>query len=170
MSHMSIITSVIAVLGLLFGPATARDVPLPRGAALTGRVSVIDGDTLDLHGRRIRLLGIDAPESSQLCTDPSGRRWRCGATAANRLSDFIAARPVTCRVSNTDRYGRSVARCSVAGQDLGRWAVSNGWALAYRRYAPDYIPDEQAARTGRRGIHAGQFQPPWDYRAAQRRH
>lgn len=141
-----------------------------NNTVLAGQVSVIDGDTLELHGQRIRLLGIDAPESSQPCRNAGGRTWRCGAEAANRLSDFIASRPVTCRVKNTDRYGRSVAVCTVAGQDIGRWAVTNGWALAYRRYSKDYIGAEEQARISRRGIHAGQFMPPWDYRVSKRNH
>lgn len=161
----------LAIAAGLLGLAAAADAGARdrTDAVLAGRVSVIDGDTLDLHGQRIRLLGIDAPESSQPCTNHAGRPWRCGAEAANRVSDFIAARPVTCHVKNTDRYGRSVAVCIVAGQDIGGWAVANGWALAYRRYSKAYIGAEDQARAARRGIHAGQLLPPWDYRASKRR-
>ncbi len=103
-------------------------------ADMTGQASVIDGDTIEIHGQRIRLHGIDAPESGQLCCI-DGKRWRCGEDAANVLADLIDRRPVTCQERDRDRYGRVVAVCRVAGEDLGAWLVGNGLALAYRRYS-----------------------------------
>lgn len=66
--------------------------------ANAGRPSVIDGDTLEIHGTRIRLFGIDAPESSQLCRGDDSLPYRCGAKAANELDSFIAGRPVSCEL------------------------------------------------------------------------
>jgi endonuclease YncB( thermonuclease family) len=48
-------------------------------AGITGRANVIDGDTLEIHGTRIRLYGIDAPESTQLCRNHNSDLYRCGA-------------------------------------------------------------------------------------------
>ena len=64
-----------------------------------------------------------------------------------------------------DRYRRPVARCAVGGVDLGGWLVENGWALAYRRYGADYVTQEETARAARRGLWAGSFVTPWDFRA-----
>jgi endonuclease YncB( thermonuclease family) len=130
---------------------------------LAGTASVIDGDTIEVHGRRIRLFGIDAPESDQMCT-ASGQRYRCGQRAALALADFIGRQPVSCDQRDTDQYGRAVAICSVAGQDLGAWLVSHGYALAYRRYSQRYVPTEEAAAAARHGLWAGEFQPPWEWR------
>ena len=130
----------------------------------TGRVSVIDGDTLELHGQRLRLAAIDAPESRQTC-EHDGRSWPCGRRAAFALADLIGTRPVTCRWRSLDRYRRGVARCTVGTTDLGGWMVENGWALAFRRYGLDYVGEEAAARRARRGLWAGSFVPPWDFRA-----
>ncbi len=149
---------------LVLAPATglARK-GVPQGP-ITGQASIVDGDTLDIHGQRIRLFGVDALESSQLCMNPDGRTWHCGAAAANRVSEFVGRRPVTCQPRDTDRYGRTVAVCKVGGIDVGLWAVQNGWALAFRRYSKDYVAAEDYARRNRLGVHGTRFEAPWDYR------
>ena len=135
---------------------------------LVGVASVIDADTLEIHGVRIRLHGIDAPESRQLCTNPSGQQWRCGQQAALALSDRIGRRTVNCAVRDVDRYGRAIAVCTQDNQDLNRWLVSEGWAVAYRRYSRDYIGAEDQARRAGRNIWAGQFVMSWNWRRGQR--
>jgi endonuclease YncB( thermonuclease family) len=126
---------------------------------LVGRVSVIDGDTLELHGARIRLQAIDAPEARQNC-HVDGRLWPCGRRAAYALADLIGTRTVTCRWRETDRYRRPVALCEAGGADVGAWMVQQGWALAFRRYGETYVPLEDEARALRRGLWAGSFVPP----------
>ena len=98
-------------------------------ADLVGTATVIDGDTLEIHGRRVRLVGIDAPESSQTCLD-RGKAWRCGQQAALALDAKIARRPVSCSEQGTDRYGRALCTCSAGGENLNAWLVGQGWALA----------------------------------------
>ncbi len=94
----------------------------PALADMAGVASVIDGDTIEVHGQRIRFHGIDAPESRQLCRR-DGKPWQCGKDAANALADKIARRPVTCEDLGRDRYKRIIARCTAAGEDIGRWMV-----------------------------------------------
>ena len=134
---------------------------------LTGRASVIDGDTIEIHGQRIRLFGIDAPESRQTC-EADGQTWRCGQQAALGLAEFIGQRTVTCGQRGVDRYGRIVAVCRAGLDDLGAWAVHNGWALAYRRYSTAYAAPEASARFAKRGIWRGAFTAPWDWRRGDR--
>jgi endonuclease YncB( thermonuclease family) len=138
------------------------------GAVMTGRVSVVDGDTLDLHGQRVRLSGVDAPESGQKCADASGKLWKCGAAAANALDRFIAGRPVACHVDDVDRYGRSVSTCRVDGEDIQHWLARNGYALAYRQYSTKYVAAEEAAKASGKGMWAGAFVAPADWRKGQR--
>lgn len=133
---------------------------------VVGRVSVIDGDTLEIQGIRVRLWGIDAVESSQTCLDAAGKTWPCGRRAAFALADFIGQRTVTCQRRDTDRYGRMVAVCSVGGVEINRWLVEQGWALAYVRYGGSvYLNTQQQAQALKRGIWQGRFTPPWEYRS-----
>jgi endonuclease YncB( thermonuclease family) len=111
---------------------------------LAGQASVIDGDTLEIHGSRIRLWGIDAPESSQLCRGEDSLQYRCGSKAANDLDAFIARRPVSCLPVSIDRYGRTVATCSVGGADLGDWLVRNGLALDWPQYSKRKYDDVES--------------------------
>lgn len=150
--------------------ALALAVATPAAAEpLTGVASIIDGDTLEIHGQRVRLHGIDAPESGQHCRY-AGTLQRCGQQAALFLHEqLIAGRSVTCERRDTDRYGRLVGVCTVAGTDLNASMVRNGWALAYVQYSRDYVLEEQAAAQEQRGIWRYEFEAPWDYREAGRR-
>jgi endonuclease YncB( thermonuclease family) len=153
------------IAGLAFlascSPALADD--------LIGQASVIDGDTLELHGNRIRLWGIDAPESTQLCRREDSEQYRCGAQAANDLDAFIASRPVNCNPISLDRYGRTVATCTVGGADLGEWLVRNGLALDRLQYSNGkYGADQRTAEQAGRGIWKGSYVEPWLYRVCIR--
>ncbi len=75
---------------------------------------------------------------------------------------------MTCEALDRDRYKRIIARCTVAGEDMGAWMVSQGWALAYRRYSLDYVDEEADARAARRGIWAGELVKPWEWRRGKR--
>lgn len=96
---------------------------------LTGQNSIIDGDTLKMHGARIRLWGIDAAESSQLCRGDDSLQYRCGAKAASELDRFINGRAVSCVPVALDRYGRTVASCAV-----GVLTLASGWSAAASRW------------------------------------
>jgi endonuclease YncB( thermonuclease family) len=148
-------------LALALSPAKAAE-------DLQGRVSVIDGDTFDLRGQRIRLFGVDAPEAGQTCQDRNGAAYRCGQRAALALSDRLGAAPVTCRQVDRDIYGRIVARCEQNGADIGAWLVANGHAVAYRAFSLDYVPQETAAKAAGLGIWDGTFATPDDFRNGQR--
>jgi endonuclease YncB( thermonuclease family) len=140
-----------------------------RADDLIGQASVIDGDTLEIHGTRIRLWGIDAPESTQLCRGEDSLQYRCGARAANDLDAFIARRPVNCTPMNLDQYGRIVATCSADGADLGEWLVHNGLALDWPRYSKGrYGAAQRDAERAGRGIWSGSYVEPWLYRACIR--
>ena len=141
------------------GPATIAAPPT------ASQIRVIDADTVDVDGERYRLFGIDAPEARQTCR-AWGRAWNCGTAATEAL--MSRAEGMSCSGSGTDRYGRTIGVCSSGGEDLNAWLVANGWALAYRQYAEDYVGDEELARTNKRGMHRGEFVDPWDWRRGER--
>ena len=136
-------------------------------ADLAGHARVIDGDTIEVDSARVRLFGIDAPESAQGCLAGSGRRW-CGEQATRALAGRIGGRSVACEERDQDRYGRIVAVCHHGGQDVNAWLVHEGWAMAYRRYSTAYVDQEEAARRAKRGIWRGQFVAPGDWRRGDR--
>src|ERR1700738_5661944 len=136
---------------------------------LTGQASIIDGDTLEIHGARIRLWGVDAPESSQLCRGEDSLQYQCGAKAANALDAFIARRQVNCLPITLDQYRRTVASCSVEGVDLGQWLVRNGLALDWPQYSKGkYDAAQRDAEHSGRWMWAGSYVEPWLYRACIR--
>jgi endonuclease YncB( thermonuclease family) len=139
-----------------------------KGSSVTGTASVIDGDTLDIHGERIRLVGVDAPESKQNCKSADGQLERCGQKAANALDTWIDRNPVTCAIEGKDRYQRLLGQCSVRGTSVQEWLVANGHALAYRSYSKQYVPAEDKARAEKVGVWAGDFIEPWDWRKGVR--
>jgi endonuclease YncB( thermonuclease family) len=153
---MRLTIAFIALLTAMYGEALASE--------LTGIARVSDGDTIALASTKVRLEGIDAPETDQICLDGHGAKWACGIEARDRLAGRIGDREITCRLSGVDRYGRSLGTCYVDGADLNAWMVRQGWALAFVRYSQVYTPDESAARVDGRGLWQGAFVAPWDWR------
>jgi endonuclease YncB( thermonuclease family) len=145
-----------ALLAWVVSPAAADVAGIPR---------IVGGDTVEIERVKIRLEGIDAPETDQLCLNSRGQRWTCGIEARDQLSKYVGGRPWICRISGQDRYGRSLARCQVDGQDVGEWMVRSGWALSFTRYSHSYDLDERVAREARQGLWAGAFIAPWDWRS-----
>jgi endonuclease YncB( thermonuclease family) len=98
-------------------------------ADISGVPKIIDGNTLIIGPTKIRLTRIYAPESDQVCLDAKNIRWNCGIEARDQLAGHIAGREITCASSGVDAYRRTLAACSLAGEDLNGWMVEQGWAL-----------------------------------------
>lgn len=152
---------------ILAAAALLAFAPPAQAETLSGRARVIDGDTLAVAGERIRLDGIDAPETRQTCTR-DGRPWSCGKASTQAMRQLIGPNPVRCEVSGRDKYGRAIASCFADGRDLQQQLVRQGLALAYRKYSTRYVPDEDAARAEGRGLWSGEFAAPWNWRKQKR--
>ena len=134
-------------------------VVLAPGETVSGAVLVVDGDSLRIGGRNIRLSGIDAPELHQTCLR-EGRSWPCGEAARQGLRRLVGDADIACAISGRDRYGRSLARCGAGERDLGAAMIGEGLAVAYGGYEAE----ERAARDKGAGLWAGPFERPSDWR------
>jgi endonuclease YncB( thermonuclease family) len=133
-------------------------------APIVGRAWIVDGDSIRIGGVSIRLEGIDAPEWDQTCTDANGKAWLCGQVATRRLRERTYGQSVACVPRARDRYGRVVATCTLPdGADLDAWLVREGLAIA-SGYSALYRDEEAEAKAAKRGIWAGTFMPPSQWR------
>jgi endonuclease YncB( thermonuclease family) len=135
---------------------------------LTGRASVVDGDTIEIHGERIRLSGIDAPEHDQQCKDGSNQPYACGRQSADILAQLLGeSTPTRCEFVTHDSYGRFVGNCYRAdGLNVAELIASKGWAMDWPRHSNGaYALQQETAKAKRIGLWAGTFQPPWEWRA-----
>jgi len=99
------------------------------GTTVEGQhIYVIDGDTFDLNGTRIRVAGIDAPETHPArCPEEAA----LGAAATRKLAELLRGRPLWVSGLKTDRYGRAVAIVRVGGEDVADAMIGAGLARNY---------------------------------------
>ena len=153
---LALAAAILGALALLAArsPFFSGPVEAPSGFARVG-----DGDSLAIGDARIRLEGIDAPELGQDCTR-DGASYPCGREARTALARLVEGTAVACEGRRRDRYDRLLARCAARGIDLNRAMVEAGWAVSYGGYADA----EAEARHAGRGIWAGSFERPQDWR------
>ena len=142
----------------------------PNRIAVTSRAYVVDGDTIRLD---VRFQGVDAPETHprmQKCKTAEGKLYACGPDATKALKKLIGKKRVRCVLEpEVDKYGRAMGYCYLPdGTDLNRWMVQQGHGLAHRKYSKKYAAEEEEARAAKRGIHAGEYIPPWEWRQGKR--
>ena len=134
---------------------------------VTGYATVVDGDTIDVGGVRVRLEGIDAPEQAQTCSKGWWKAWPAGRKASKTLQNLIAGQVVTCRSRGRGTYGRMLGVCSAGGQELNAEMVRRGQAWAFVKYSQTYVDQERLARDAGVGIWWRGCQPAWAYREAR---
>jgi endonuclease YncB( thermonuclease family) len=150
-----------------FGAILLATVSIDARAEIIGPARIVDGDTLVVRNVKIRLHGIDAPERKQFCQTSAGD-YPCGQSATRALDKLIGSSVVRCVEQDRDRYGRVVAVCHAGPTNLNAALVRQGWALAYRRYSKDFVGGEADAKNNKRGLWAGRFKAPWDWRKERR--
>jgi endonuclease YncB( thermonuclease family) len=158
------IACAVLLSGLGLPPALMGSAPRQQDwSALAAEVRVVDGDTLLLGERTVRLASVDAPERGQGCADAGGRGFDCGAAAAEALSRLVNNRSVLCLVTGHDRFGRGIGTCTAGGVALNAALVASGWALAYDD-AAELLALEAEARRAARGLWAGGYTRPEPWR------
>ena len=135
---------------------------------IKGKAKIIDGDTIHIDNNKIRLHGIDAPEIKQTCTI-NNENWNCGIKSEKALKNFILDREVSCQIVDIDRYQRFIGICFVNNENINKYMVKNGWAIAYRYYSLEYVEDEERAKENNAGIWEGEFEEPYEFRKKQKK-
>lgn len=159
---------VTPLFRLMFFSLLILTAPLEaRGEPIVGQARVVDGDTLWIGEFKIRLHGIDAPESKQSCMKGSNI-WNCGVKSTEYLKDLIGNEPVSCEELGRDRYKRVIGKCRTTKFDLGVEMVRAGMALAYQKYSEDYVSIQEKALSRKVGMFAGAYIAPWDWRKGKR--
>lgn len=138
----------------------------PARADISGPPTVIDGETLEVQGRRVRLYGIDAPDIRQTC-EIGSRTYNCGRISRTALMDLVAGVDVRCRLRGQTKQGVALATCLAAGYDISAGMVHTGWAMAMPRQGTVYSRIEKEAEKARRGLWKGVFAPPWEWAPAK---
>lgn len=163
--------AVLAILFLIMMVIAELRAPPERLTADGVRIQVIDGDSLRIGARTVRLQGIDAIELHQPCHAPDGTEWRCGIEARAALAAMTGKGELVCEPRATDSFGRAISACSARGvEDLSAALVAQGWAVSgdgEREGA--YAAEQRAAQARRRGIWRGSFDRPAQWRAAHPR-
>ena len=162
-----VISICVLVLSLTNINVQSQEVKLISGIA-----KVVDGDTIKIENKKIRLFGIDAPEKKQKCRKPRltilfltfNKDYPCGEISTLKLKQKINDKFVTCKSTNLDRYKRFIAECFKNKTNINKWMVRNGYAVAYKKYSKKYSASENIARKDKLGLWIGTFQMPWEWR------
>ena len=157
---------------LIFLSLTNIDVESQEIKLISGVAKVIDGDTIRIEKKKIRLFGIDAPEKKQKCRKPwltisfltFNKDYPCGEISTLKLKKKINDKFVTCKSTNFDRYKRFIAECFKNKTNINKWMVRNGYAVAYKKYSKKYLASEDLAKKDKLGLWIGSFQMPWEWR------
>ncbi len=140
---------------------------IPNGAEVQGIARVIDGDTIEVAGARIRLEGIDAPEGDQSCAKGDGGTWACGQIATLELQRLVGRSQVRCASHGMDKYNRVLGICRVGDLDINAEMVRRGLAWAFVKYSSTYLAVEAEAQARKAGIWQAPTTTAWDHRAGR---
>ena len=151
-----------AVYGILTVLCLAA--PVAAKAPIVGVVGVVDADTLDVGGTRIRLQGIDAVERHQTCRTEHGVTYPCGRVATDWARARWEGAWAVCTNEGPGGYGRVAGTCRIGGEDVAATLVIEGFAQAYPRYSRAYTAHQAAAEARDAGLWAGAHQSPASFR------
>ncbi len=167
-TNLFLVTNICLIFFLL----SYNDIKSEEVKIISGIAKVIDGDTIQIEGKKIRFFGIDAPEKKQQCKKPwlsisfisFSKDYPCGQISTDKLKKKINNKLLICKWSNKDRYKRYIAECFKDKTNINAWIVRNGYAVAYRKYSKKFVSQEIFAKKEKLGLWSGTFMMPWDYR------
>ena len=157
---------------LIFFFLTYNDVKSEELKNLSGIAKVIDGDSLKINKKKIRLFGIDAPENKQQCQKiwltisiiSFKKEYPCGEISTKKLKSKIDGKIIKCQIKGKDIYKRYLSECFLGKTNINAWMVKNGFAVSYRKYSKNYVVFENLAKDKKLGLWSGNFDMPWEWR------
>ncbi len=167
---------LLFLICLIFFFLTYKDVKSSEITSITGHAKVTDGDTIKINTFKIRLDGIDAPEKKQKCKRPYleifififYEDYYCGQKSTEALIEKINNQKITCKIFDVDYFERLIGECYKRKMNLNAWLVSNGHAVAFRKYSKKYVSHETLAKQEKKGMWQGKFEMPSDYRKSNK--
>jgi len=167
-----VLMKVIVCIAVFFFTYNVHSKEIKVIKEINGYAKIIDGDTIKINNNKIRLHGIDAPEKKQICKKPYltigifsfTKNYLCGQVSTNKLIKKINNQFIKCKIKGVDKYNRLIGECYKRNENLNSWLVSNGYAVAYRKYSKKYISEEINAKNNKLGIWQGKFEMPWNFR------
>lgn len=152
--------ALVAMLLIGFAPCAATG-----GQTISGAAWVIDGDTLAIGKRHVRLMGIDAPEAAQVLELSTGGSDFLGRGAALMLRSLVQDAEIRCNLSSLkDQRGVRLATCFSGTTDIGAQMVASGMAMATTQYPSPYMTIESKAKHDKKGFWRDTLEPPWEFR------
>jgi endonuclease YncB( thermonuclease family) len=155
-----LVAALMVAAGVSLAMRPHRDAPPPAPIAAAvelsaqpADVAVIDGGTLKLGDRVVRLFGVEPPARDTPCGTRDDAGQDCAASAANALAAMLRDLPVACRITGMDSLGRPYAICQANGAELNSAVIAAGWARADTAL-PKLRSAEQAAQAAHRGVWA----------------
>lgn len=138
----------------------------------SGIAKVSDGDSIKVGDKKIRLMGIDAPEYSQTCFDADYEEYACGKISKEFLFNLANNKEVKCYYQKFDKYNRYLSECYVGELMINQEILRNGMGVTYTfgPADPEMTRLEAEAQEKKIGIWRGAFQLPKDYRKMHPRH
>ncbi len=163
------IIMVLLIMYVLEKEGSLKDLfKAPVGSAISNNIRIVDGDTIVSDGIKIRLKGIDAPESKQECISYSGAKKRtkipCGEMATTELKAIIGKNKVHCSNEGRDIYNRQLSYCYTGDLNINEEMVRRGYATAAIKYDKIFKLDETLAKSTKEGLWAGEFEDPEKWR------
>tara|TARA_Y100000768_G_C23981639_1_gene686157 strand:- start:2103 stop:2636 length:534 start_codon:yes stop_codon:yes gene_type:complete len=167
---------ILFIISLIFFLLSYHDVKSSEITSVSGYAKVTDGDTIKIDTFKIRLDGIDAPEKKQKCKRPYFtifvftfyENYFCGQKSTEALIKKINNQKVNCKIYDIDYFKRFIGECFIRKTNLNSWLVSNGHAVAFRKYSNKYVSEETLAKQEKKGLWQGKFEMPWNYRKSKK--
>ncbi|MFZ9181112.1 MAG: thermonuclease family protein [Rickettsiales bacterium] len=137
----------------------------------SGKAKVLDGDSIKVGNKEVRLFGLDAPEYKQKCLDKDNLEYNCGINSRDFLQKLIAGKKVRCTYASKDKYDRFLGICYLEKLSINAEIIKNGMAVIYNftESSEEMNALENQAKASKIGIWQGSFELPKDYRKSNPR-